>query len=524
MRIQRTKNATRNVAVGSALKIYQMIGPFILRTVMIYVLGMQYLGLNSLFASILQVLNLAELGVGSAMVYSMYRPIAEDDTARICSLMKLYKTYYHVIGLVILVAGLVITPGVPHLISGDVPPDINVYILYLLNLGATVLSYWLFAYKNCLLTAHQRTDVIDKVTIGTTTFQYVLQIVVLFVFKNYYLYVIVALVTQALLNIVTSKVVDKMYPDYKPSGNIDKKLAKQINKKVKDLFTSKIGEVIVNSADTIVISAFLGLTMLAMYNNYYYILSAVMGFVTLIFKATTAGIGNSIVMESEQKNYTDLKKFTFMISWIGCFCTCCLLCLYQPFMELWVGQEYMLSFGCVICLCVYFYTRVINQVLIVYKDAAGMWHEDRFRPICTALANLALNLATVKIWGIYGVLLSTVISTLGIGMPWVIRNIFTVIFHMNAGEFIRKLLIYAASGTAICSVTYIICNFINLNLVATIALRLIICCVIPNICYILLFGRADEFKQIIAMADGIIGGRFLAVHKVLDKLKNRYSM
>ena len=519
MRIQRTKNATRNVIMGVALKIYQMIGPFILRTVMIYVLGMQYLGLNSLFTSILQVLNLAELGVGSAMVYSMYRPIAEDDTAQICSLMKLYKTYYHVIGLVILVVGVVITPGIPYLISGDVPADINVYVLYLLNLGATVLSYWLFAYKNCLLTAHQRTDIIDKVTIGTTTFQYVLQIAVLFAFKNYYLYVIVALVTQALLNIVTSKVVNKMYPVYKPSGKIDKHLAKQINKKVKDLFTSKLGEVIVNSADTIVISAFLGLTMLAMYNNYYYILTAVMGFITIFFKATTAGIGNSIVVESEQKNYTDLKKFTFMISWIGCFCTCCLLCLYQPFMELWVGQEYMLSFGCVICLCVYFYTRVINQVLIVYKDAAGMWHEDRFRPLCTALANLILNLATVKIWGIYGVLLSTVISTLCIGMPWVIKNIFTVIFHMNAAEFIKNLLIYAVSGIVICSVTYAVCSLIKENIVATIALRLVMCCVIPNIFYVVLFNRKEEFKQVIAIADSIIGRKIPVVHRVLSKLK-----
>lgn len=519
MRIQRTKNATRNVAMGVALKIYQMIGPFILRTVMIYVLGMQYLGLNSLFTSILQVLNLAELGVGSAMVYSMYRPIVEDDVAQICSLMKLYKTYYHVIGLFILVAGAAITPGIPHLISGDVPADINVYILYLLNLGATVLSYWLFAYKNCLLTAHQRTDVIDRVTIETTTSQYVLQIVVLFIFRNYYLYVVVALVTQALLNIVTSKVVDKMYPTYKPSGEIDKGLVKQINRKVKDLFTSKLGEVIVNSADTIVISAFLGLTVLATYNNYYYILTAVMGFITILFKATTAGIGNSIVVESKQKNYTDLKKFTFMISWIGCFCSCCLLCLYQPFMELWVGEEYMLSFGCVICLCVYFYTRVMNQVLIVYKDAAGMWHEDRFRPICTALVNLILNLASVKFLGIYGILLSTVISTLVVGMPWVIKNIFSVIFNMNAAEFVRKLLIYAVCGTAICSLTYAICRLIDLNLILTIVLRLTICCILPNIVYVILFRGKDEFKQIIAMADSAIGKKIPFAHRILNKLR-----
>ena len=150
MKIERTKNATRNIIFGGLLKIYQIVIPFVMRTVMIYFLGIQYLGLNSLFTSILQVLNLAELGVGSAMVYSMYKPIVEDDKERICSLMRLYRTYYRVIGLIIAVAGTILTPFVPHLIKGDVPADMNVYILYLLNLGATVLSYWLFAYKNSL--------------------------------------------------------------------------------------------------------------------------------------------------------------------------------------------------------------------------------------------------------------------------------------------------------------------------------------------------------------------------------------
>lgn len=163
MRIERTKNATRNIVVGMILKIYQLLVPFVIRTVMIHVLGMEYLGLNSLFTSILQVLNLAELGVGSAMVFSMYKPIAEDDSATINDLMKLYQFYYRIIGMIILVIGIAITPFIPKLIKSDIPSGLNIYILYYLNLGATVISYWLFAYKNCLLTAHQRSDVISKV-------------------------------------------------------------------------------------------------------------------------------------------------------------------------------------------------------------------------------------------------------------------------------------------------------------------------------------------------------------------------
>lgn len=219
-KIERTKNAARNIIFGIALKSYQIIVPFLMRTAMIYLMGVQYLGLNSLFTSILQVLNLAELGVGSAMVYSMYKPIAKDDNETICALMKLYRTYYRVIGLIIAIIGCVLTPFVPKLISGDIPEGLNLYILYLLNLGATVLSYWLFAYKNSILQAYQRTDVVSKVTLVTSTIQYILQLLILWIFKNYYLYIIVMLVTQAITNILTAVAANILYPQFNPRGMI----------------------------------------------------------------------------------------------------------------------------------------------------------------------------------------------------------------------------------------------------------------------------------------------------------------
>ena len=172
----KTKNSSRNLVFGICLKVYQLLVPFLIRTIIIKILGIEYAGLNSLFTSILQVLNIAELGVGTALVFSMYKPIVEHDDKKICALMQLYKIYYRVIGLVILAIGLCITPFLSKLIKGDVPPDINIYVLYFLNLGATVLSYWLFAYKNSLFQAHQRNDVVSKVTILTNTVMYVLQI------------------------------------------------------------------------------------------------------------------------------------------------------------------------------------------------------------------------------------------------------------------------------------------------------------------------------------------------------------
>ena len=188
MKIDKTRNASRNITFGILLKVYQIFLPFLMRTIMMYTIGVQYLGLNSLFSSILQVLNLAELGVGSAMVFSMYKPIAEDDENTICALLKLFRLYYRFIGIFILIFGILIIPFLPKLISGNIPSDMNLYILYILNLGATVLTYWLFAYRNSVLQAYQRTDVISKITISTETLKYFLQFIVLLIYKNYYFF------------------------------------------------------------------------------------------------------------------------------------------------------------------------------------------------------------------------------------------------------------------------------------------------------------------------------------------------
>lgn len=518
-KIERTKNATRNIIFGVILKAYQIIVPFLMRTAMIYLMGVQYLGLNSLFTSILQVLNLAELGVGSAMIYSMYKPIAEDDNATICALMKLYKTYYRIIGLVIAVIGCALTPFIPKLISGDVPDNLNIYLLYLLNLGATVLSYWLYAYKNCILQAHQRVDIVSKVSLVTSTIQYALQLLVLWLFKDYYLYVIVLLATQALTNITTAMCADRIYPQFKPKGQIATEEKKAINNRIKDLFTSKIGGIIYDSADTIVISSFLGLTALAIYQNYFYILNAITGLITVVFSACTAGIGNSIVVETKEKNYKDLNKFTFIICWGAGFCAVCLLCLYQPFMELWVGKDLMLSSSAVICFVVYFFVRQLNSLFNTYKDASGMWHEDRFRPLVAALTNLALNLILVQFIGLYGILISTVLAIVCVGMPWLLHNLFTVIFEKKyLVGYLKNLLYYCFIILINCTITYFICTKVNAGLITTLVIRGAICVVLPNLIYLFSYYKRIEFTDSLLLVNKMTKGK---LRSVLTKLGMR---
>lgn len=496
MQLEKTKNAKRNIIFGLVLKIYQILLPFIFRTVILQTIGIEYLGLNSLFTSVLQVLNLAELGVGSAMVFSMYKPIVDDDEVKICALMKLYRLYYRIIGAIVLIVGLAITPFIPYLISGDVPADMNVYILYLLNLGATVLTYWLFAYKNSILSAHQRVDVSSKVTILTDTLKYGLWLIALYVFKNYYYYVIAILFSQVVNNILTAIIAHKLYPQYQAKGNISKEERKAINKRIADLFTSKLGGTLTGSTATIVISAFLGLEILAIYQNYLYIITSITSFILILNNSILAGIGNKMQTNSLEENYHDFRVFIFIQFWIMGFCITCFTVLFQPFMTLWMGSDLLLDYLAVILLCLYFLGNQYVQALSVYKDAGGIWHSDRFRPLISGIINLIVDLILVQFIGLYGVLIAKIISSVFISAPWITYNVYHTIFKSEKiSKYLCDILLYIAVSLVVVLVTNAACYFIPSGGIGWFILRAGICAVLPNILFVLSYCRLSLFKD-----------------------------
>lgn len=503
----KTKNSSRNLVFGICLKVYQLLVPFLIRTIIIRVLGIEYAGLNSLFTSILQVLNIAELGVGTALVFSMYKPIAEHDDKKICALMQLYKIYYRVIGLVILAIGLCITPFLSKLIKGDVPPDINIYVLYFLNLGATVLSYWLFAYKNSLFQAHQRNDVVSKVTILTNTVMYVLQISLLCIYKNYYFYVIIMLFAQVLNNVLVAVQADKYYPHYKAKGKLDREETHKINASIKDLFYSQLGLVITTSVDSIVISAFLGLVPLAIYQNYYYILNALIAFFTIFYQSCRASIGTNLIVKSKEENFKDYQFITFIVMGVLSFCVSCLLCLYQPFIELWVGKENMLDDVCVVLFGAYFFVYELARLIGCYKDVSGKWHADRFRPLITAIVNLVSNIIMVQYIGIYGILLSTIFSFLLVNIPWLYKRVFIDIFEIEEkkiySQYIRyKVLVFfiiVSMNSALCRMIHLPYNYLQL------VINLLICTVLTGVFYSLANSKDKNFIRLIRIARRFLG-------------------
>ncbi len=502
MRIERTKNTVRNVAFGFIFRIINIILPFISRTVILYVLGDKYLGLGGLFSSILSFLSLTELGIGAAMTFSMYKPIAENDRDTICALMNLYRRIYTIIGTVILALGLALMPFLRQLIKGDVPADVNLYLLYLLYLSNAVLSYWLFAYKNALLQAHQRTDINSKISIIITPLSYVVMLGALLICKNYYAYAIWLPIFTVLTNLLRSRYVDKHFPDYRPQGQVSKELQASIVKKTKALIGTKLNTVVLHAADNLVMAAFLGLTAIAMYGNYYYIMSSIIGFLGIIYASMTAGLGNSLETETLEKNYADFQKFTFANSWIVGWCATCLVCLYQPFMKIWVGEELMFPIPVMLQFALYFYIYQIRKIPVVYKDAAGIWWEDRFRPYVCMVVNVVLNITLVQVIGISGIILSTVFS-LCISIPWENYTIFKYVFHQSSRAYYGKMAWYLLSTLVGCSVTWWLCSFFGDGITA-LFLRAGVCIVVPNVIFVAANYKREEFRQTMAMVRHVL--------------------
>ena len=300
MKISRKKNAVKGILFGYLNKIITIIFPFIIRTIIINVLGVQYLGLNSLFSSILTILNLADLGFSTAIVYSMYKPIAEDNHEMVNALLNFYKKVYRIVGLIVLVLGLIAMPFLPYLINGTHPADINLYSLYSIFLLNSVIGYFFFAYKSSLFSAHQRNDILSKAGTIISLCLYAFQITVLLLFKNYYTYIIFLPLSSIASNLLINYLSKKMFPQYFCKGSIDKETKNNIKKQIIALFTHRIGYVIQSSIDNISISAFLGLTLLGKYNNYYYLITAVQAFITIIKQSMVAGIGNSLIVETKE--------------------------------------------------------------------------------------------------------------------------------------------------------------------------------------------------------------------------------
>jgi len=456
----RTANVKRNIVYGLLQVIVSRVLPFIVRTILIYRFGVEYLGLNSLFTSVLSVLSLMELGFGTAVVYSMYKPVAEDDVPLICAYLKYYRRIYRIIGMVILAVGILLMPFLNHLIKDpSLPGGLNLYTCYLIFLGNTVVSYLLFGYMTSIPTAYQRRDILSRVDMGTSLLSCVLKSSLLLVSTNFYLYLLAMPLVTIIRNLITAYVVRKRYPELECRGEIREEQKEDLKKKVSGILVNKLTNVSRNSIDSLCISAFIGLAMTGKYNNYYFIMSSIVSASVMICNSMMASVGNCIATESRDKNYFDMRLFDFIYMAIAGWSTTCLLCLYQPFIYAWIGKDMLFGMPVVIGLCLYFYILITGAIRWVYHEGAGLWWECRYIMIGEAVANVVLNILLCKVMGVAGIILATVISVFTTNCILCPRLIFKEYFkNGKLHEYWIDHLGYTATMMVTAGASWIVCE------------------------------------------------------------------
>lgn len=407
----RTHSSLCTLGVSFAGQIVNLILLLVSRKLFVQHFAQEYLGVNGLFSNILTVLSLAELGIGTAMIYGLYRPAAVGDREEICRLMNLYRLLYRGVSCAVLVLGGALLPVLPHLVRGGGIPRLRlIYCMYLFD---TVAGYFL-AYKQAMLSAHQQAWRTSAVTQGARSVQILLQMGVIVWLENFYLYLAIQMCTQLAGNLVLSWMVDRRYPylrdDRKslPSREVRQDLFRQ----VRALSLHRLGGVLVTHTDNLIISTFTGLAAVGVYSNYQMVLNSIRLMMSYVYNAFAPAIGNLAAAGDREKIYEIHSALNFLLSLLYGWLALCLAALFDPFIRLYFGPRYALPMPVVLLIVLDFYLHGMRQMTLRFRDGMGLYWYERYKPVVEAGLNLVISVALVGRFGIAGVVAGTIASTL----------------------------------------------------------------------------------------------------------------
>ena len=410
--MSRTSNSLRNMGSSLGGQMLNNLMRFACRTVFLHTLGKEFLGISNLYSNVISILNISELGLSTAITYSLYRPLAENDRDRVRSIMGFLKTAYRVIALVITAAGLLLLPALPSLMTG-VTDRVNIYHYYLLYLAETVVSYLFFSYKSVLLIADQKKYLVDIVMYGCQTVMNLLQMLVLVVLHSFLGYTLLFIVDHIVFNIVTAILVDRRYPWLRQKApKLSAGEKREICTRIYATGLNKISVAVGTSTDNLVISSFVGVTAVGLYSNYAMVVQIFQKLISGIFRALGSSLGNLYATESRQRNAWMFRCLNLLNNYCVAVCSVCFLILFQPFVALWAGEDYVLSFGVLVSVVLNFATNYLQIVVQIYREACGVFVRGKYRPLLTAGINLVLSVILVRKYGIAGVLWGSILSRL----------------------------------------------------------------------------------------------------------------
>ncbi len=509
----RSQNSIKNASSEIVVRLLTAGSKFILRTVFIYTLGIQYNGVAGLFNDILFVFSLAELGINRAIAYALYKPLANKDDDAIARIMKFYKIVYRIIAGVIMLLGILMLPFLQYLVK-DVP-DIkeSIHLIFMLFVIQSASSY-LFIYKATLLEANQQKRIVSYVNIVATIVQVVCESVILIVFKEYLLYLIFSILFTLGKNIIISYLAEKQFPilKQKSAGPLTKEEARQIKADIGATAIYNVSNVAVQTTDTIVTAAFFPTAIVGILSNYRLITNTLNTLISQISASCVPSIGNLAVEATPQRLRKLHNKLSFIMFMIGNFVCAALIGVLNPFIEnIWLDSQYLFFMPTVVAIVLNLYLCIMQYPNTAYRNSNGLFVQGRLRPAVMAVINIILSVTFATCfsrfgtqWGVFGILLATPISRLVTETWFDPYVVYKHVFKEKMGNYFLSRMAYFLVSLTSCVATYFgaqwLINALSVtNVYIDFLLRLGCVSIIPNAIMLLVFFRTNIFKESVGM-------------------------
>lgn len=509
----RTEKSLYNVITNIFGQFLSYILSFVIRTVFIKTLGELYLGLNGLFTNVLSLLNLTELGLGTAIVIELYKTVANDDKEKTKQYLCFYRKAYKSIGAAILVVGLCLTPFLQYIIKDSASLEmINYRLVYLLYLFNTVFSYFFYAYRQSIVNANQQEYKAKIITYIFKFVEMILQMITLFMFKNIYIFLIIPLALGCIRDIVKGIIIGKWFPYIleKPEGKLSKEELKNTARNVFSVALYKISGTVINSTDNVVLSSFIGIAITGFYSNYLILTTSINTIVTKVFSAFTASLGNLNVDAGDDtaKKKSIFDTLSFLNFWVYGFCSICFYVLFDPFISIWIGDKFIMNKPTEMAIVASFLIAGLQETVGTHRAAYGLFYKGRYRPIFSVLLNVVSSILFVKImpeeYGVVAVLLGTMISNIFVSWWFDAYLVYKYAFNKKPWEFYIKFWLRFVYVAAFCFLMDFVCNKIGFSGWLAFISYGVLCTVVFNVVFIVLFRGKEEYKYIKMSAIRII--------------------
>lgn len=493
----RTHYSILNIMTGLGGFVINTLLGFVCRIVFVRCLSADYLGVNGLFTNILSMLSLAELGVGSAIVFALYKPLAENDEEKIASLMQLYSKAYRSIGTIIAAVGLLLMPFIGLIIKEQ--PDIaeSIYLLYAINLFNTASSYF-FSYRTSLLIAAQRNYIVSGVSYIITILQSGVQMIFLLAFKNYVGYLLIQTAGTLIYNLTVSRIAVKQFPfiadkNVKPLEKAEKR---RLFANVRDLMFYKLSGALVNCTDNILITFFNGLTTTGIASNYTLLVNTLSSILNQVFGGLTASIGNHNASEDSEKQYEMFSFLNMMNFWFFGWAALGILFCSSDLVRLFFGESYVLPTEIPFIMALNFYTFGVVSVIGTYKDTLGLFHYGRYLQLITGMLNIVLSIILGKLWGVFGIFAATVISRMCTHLWYTPYAVFRYGFKKSVGlywkRYVGYLLLLCMAG-GVCRFVF---GFITGYGIGPALLKILVCSIVANAVFVIGLNKTAEYAKL----------------------------